>query len=141
MSAYNKPFDLQSASSLLRVFIYFRRVEADREYEDATRWPEWTDHVRVTPSGFGSLPPEHPVEERLRGTPRRRVRLAGLPDRRKPLAQLGRHRLGGVAADIKVATPLRPLLGEARDDQMPPSGTVRRASSTYLFRSDTSVRK
>jgi len=35
MSAYNKPFDLQSASSLLRVFISFRRVEADREYEDA----------------------------------------------------------------------------------------------------------
>lgn len=69
------------------------------------------------------------------------MRLAGLPDQREPLAELGRHRLGVVAADIKVATPLRPLLGEARDDQMPPAGTVRRASSTYRFRSDTSVRK
>ena len=36
----------------------------------------------------------------------------------KPFAQLGRHRRGVVPADVEIAALLRPIVGEAGDDQM-----------------------
>src|SRR4051794_14060009 len=49
-----------------------------------------------------SEPLEDPVEERLRGAPRRRVRLPGLSHEREALGQLGRQGACVVAADAEI---------------------------------------
>ena len=48
------------------------------------------------------------------------MRLPGLSDERETFAKLGRHRLGVIAADIEVTTTPRPVVGEARDDEVAP---------------------
>src|SRR4051812_28086424 len=67
-------------------------------------------------------PLEDPVNERLRGAPRGRVRLPGHPHEREALAQLGRQGASVVAADVEVAAPLRAIVSEGGDDEVTPFG-------------------